>query len=97
MKPCSHLCLLCLFSITVVSFDAVYANERNTVSLANSKVSLKNELRSLTISKDTSARYLVSLSQLGSNREYTIVYLMGRFWCGSAGCRILVLDRFGKS
>ncbi len=47
---------------------------------------------------DPTTRYIsVSIDLNGDGTEETIVYVIGRSWCGSGGCPMLILARNGSS
>src|ERR1700742_4529247 len=49
-------------------------------------------------SDDEKTRYVASLIDLdGDGKPEVVVYLVGRAWCGSGGCRTLVLARTDTS
>lgn len=59
---------------------------------------LQDYVRKNGFADDKSTRYFDAFVDLaGKGKEDVIVYLMGRWWCGSGGCPTLVLAREGSS
>ena len=45
----------------------------------------------------TTSQWMQSAAAITPDGAMTLVYLTGPNWCGSGGCRLLVLDRTGEA
>jgi hypothetical protein len=65
-------------------------------SLVSQQTSLRQFLRNF--DKSRSTRYIAAFADINDDGiAEAIVYLMGKEWCGSAGCNTLILSRNGNS
>lgn len=54
---------------------------------------LRTYLESPKSGVDTSTRYSAALAKLGDRKDKeVVVYVTGKWWCGSGGCLVLVLE-----
>jgi hypothetical protein len=61
------------------------------------KTFLQNE-RKLLLDVDKTTKYLAAFVDLnGDGVNEAIVYVIGRSWCGTGGCNMLILARDGNS
>lgn len=60
---------------------------------------LQRYAKDQSVAPDKDTRYLaasVKLNEAGPASEQVLVYLLGREWCGTGGCDMLVLDHVGS-
>lgn len=59
---------------------------------------LQNYVREPALGDDKTLKYLAAFVDLNGDRtKEAMVYLIGRTWCGSSGCNMLILARHGIS
>src|SRR6201996_5425031 len=86
--------LLC--SVLAISTCLTAAPQRINQMLSQDEESVRTFLRTQDDGKDT--RYIAAFRDLnGDGIPEALVYLLGRNWCGSSGCNLLVLQRAGNS
>lgn len=93
--PWGSLLLVCGFPIlTVLVFSQPEYTPRPTMSSREESLRafLREHVREKQFPDEDDTRYAKAFVDLnGDGREEAIVFLMGRWWCGSGGCPTLVL------
>jgi hypothetical protein len=85
-----------MLSLLLMSACSCTAQPKAEVSSQTSEDSLRRFLQGVV--KDKATRYIVAFRDLNDDGiSEAIVYLLGREWCGSAGCNTIILRRGGDS
>ncbi len=97
MMTASVACLTLLVStcLTQSQQQSAASPSRSEDSL---RTFLQNYLEDPTLGEDQTTRYITAFVDLKDDgKKEVIVYITGRWWCGSGGCRTLVLARAASS
>ena len=101
--PCFNAALVCAIGLVfLVSECPAWAQRRAAVPSPEEEISLKHFLQDYlkdpTVGIDQTTRYIAAFVHLSDDgNQEVVVYVTGRWWCGSGGCRTLVLSAAGSS
>jgi hypothetical protein len=88
----------CCLTLGALGFAQVSDAVDSPAKAASLKAFLQNYVKDHRFDDDRGTRYAAAFVDLtGDQKQEAIVYLAGRWWCGSGGCPILVLKRDGPS
>lgn len=90
--------IACCVTFGLLGFAQVPEAGDSTAGAVSLKAFLQSYVKNHHLGDDRGTRYAVSFVDLnGDQKPEAVVYLSGRWWCGSGGCPILVLRRKGAS
>src|SRR5215467_958593 len=95
LKSCSPVLAALLGSALVVSLSSAQTKQ-NAHASSRDEESIRKLLQSRDADKTT--QYVAVFRDLnGDGKPEAIVYLIGKSWCGSGGCRLFIFQKNGAS